>query len=124
VHQYVSEQAIDLLTLRIFAAPDGERSILYEDDGASPDADRKEKHRLSRFTVLIGESANTITIRREIVSGSYDPGYRHLRLEIVGLDVEPHAATLNEGQVLSSIWADGQFVVDIDATGPFELSLS
>ena len=124
VQQYVGEKNIDVLTLRVFTAPGGEPGVLYEDDGESPTADRTEDRRLSRFAVLTGESAGTMTIQREIVSGSYHPGYRQVRLEIFGLAAEPHVVTLDEGQVLNSAWVEGQFIVDIDATGPFELSLS
>jgi alpha-glucosidase len=124
VQQYVGEREIHVLTLRVFAASGGERSFFYEDDGLSPDAGRAEHHRLSRFTVLMGDAGNAVTVQREFVSGSYQPEYQQVRLEITGLTAEPHVATLKEGQILQSAWANGVFVAEIDATGPFELSLS
>lgn len=122
VQQYVGEREIHELTLRVFAAPGGERGFLYEDDGLSPNAHREENHRLSRFTVLVGDDGDAITVQREIVSGSYQPEYKQVRLEIVGLSAEPQVTTLKEGQILRSAWVDGEFVAEIDATGPFELS--
>lgn len=122
VQQYVGEQDIKELTLRVFAESSGGPSWLYEDDGLSPDYLKSENHRVYSFTVSKGRES--VTIQRELISGQYDPGYQTIRLLINGLASAPQTITIDAGRVIETTWVDGICSVVIDAVGPFVLKLN
>ncbi len=92
VMQYVGERPVEELSLRVYVG-DGE-SAFYEDAGEGL-AYQQGDYRWSYFTVrLLGTGTLVIEWRR---TGSYEPPYRQVRVEVIGLAEEPQAV-LVDGQ--------------------------
>jgi hypothetical protein len=81
--QYMSEQSLDTLTLRIY--PGNFETVLYEDKGEGMDYEQGE-YRWVYVTCAWEESRLSINRR---VAGKYEPGYSKIKLEVVGFDEEP-----------------------------------
>ncbi|HEX2908709.1 MAG TPA: TIM-barrel domain-containing protein, partial [Phototrophicaceae bacterium] len=81
--QYFDPQAIDSLVYRVY--PGDSETVLYEDDGEGL-AYEKGEYRWVYATCRWDESKLFIDRR---VAGRYQPAYKSLRLEVVGLDEEP-----------------------------------
>ena len=92
VQQYVGEQAITELTLRVFAG--SAETTLYEDAGEGLAYEQGE-YRWSYFACSFLPSGQfAIDWRR---AGQYEPPYRQYRVEVVGISGEPEAV-LVDGQ--------------------------
>jgi alpha-glucosidase len=119
VQQYVGEKPVETLELRAYLSPGEHSSLLYEDDGLTPEYARPDAHRVSRF-VLDGTQGS---LTRHIEQGTYAPGYTRVMIKIAGLDAQPGAVNVEGGRLVSHTW-DAQargLTVELDAEGPFAL---
>jgi alpha-glucosidase len=111
VMQYVGEKRVEELQLKVFAGP-GE-SAFYEDAGEGLGYQNGE-YRWSYLTCLsLPGSAFAINRR---VAGNYTPGYRNIRLNIIGLPTEPDVVKVDD--LPAPIWFFEKGVVEI-LTSPF-----
>ncbi len=112
VMQYVGEQPVDELHLRIFAGT-GE-SVLYEDAGEGL-AYRQGGARWSMFTTSFRPSGEFVLDWH--TSGAYQPPYTRVRVEVVGISGEPERVELDGGA--APVWYYNEGVVEFVAR-PFE----
>jgi alpha-glucosidase len=112
VMQYVGEQPLEELHLRVFAGT-GE-SVLYEDAGEGF-AYRDGDARWSAFTTGFLPGGEFVIDWH--TSGAYQPPYERVRVEVVGISGEPERVELDGG--MAPVWYFNEGVVEFVA-GPFE----
>jgi alpha-glucosidase len=125
VQQFVGEQVIDQLDLRVYWTAGEHTSLYYEDDGLSPDYALTENHRLSRFILRV-EDGGSGQIVREITQGQYSSSVRHITLDIIGLKHEPLSVRAQGGEMLGQAWdaQDNRLLLTLEAPGAFEVQIS
>lgn len=114
--QYVGENAVDTLLLRVY--PGDSETILYEDDGEGM-AYEKGAYRWVYITCNWDEDGRFIINRR--VAGQYTPAYTRMKIEVVGLDEEPmHVRVDRQGAPLW-FFDEGLLEVSIDTFQRIEI---
>jgi alpha-glucosidase len=123
IQQFVGEKTIERLTLRVYAAAGESYNLHYEDDGACPDYEASDRHRLSCWKVS-GEGQR-LALERQIVSGSYAPAPYRTLVEVYGLGSTPGAVSASGGILVSQGWdaQTQQFTAEVEAGGAFSLSM-
>jgi len=122
VQQYVGEDTAPVLTLAAYPANGEHQSVLYEDDGASPDYLNESAHCVSRFSLSQGRAGMPVTLRRTIVEGTYRPANLLCCITLHGMPGAREAVL--EGGEIRAIRYEAEsrtLTIEIDSAGDFAL---
>jgi len=125
VQQYVGEKQIDQLELYAYYSAGEHTSLLYEDDGVTPDYVSPEAYRLSRFCLRGGEEGQSLSIERVIEQGSYAEVPEQIRLHVIGLKGIPSRTDLEAGELLAQAHdpSTGRLAYDLKAPEAFRITI-
>jgi alpha-glucosidase len=117
VMQYVGEKLIDGLTLRLY--PGSHETVLYEDAGEGQGYQQGE-YRWVYITAT--QEDDQLTVNRR-VAGGYEPAYKTIHLEIVGLRDEPHAIRVDRHGAPVWFYDEDLLEVQVDSFKTVEITL-
>lgn len=103
--QHTGQQAVEKLNLRLY--PGDHETVLYEDRGEGLEYQQGD-YRWVYITAV--EADDLLQINRR-VAGRYEPVYRSLNLEVVGLDDEPFGVTVDRQG--ASLWFYDEGILEI-----------
>lgn len=115
--QYVGEKAIDKLTLRLY--PGTHETVLYEDAGEGQGYQQGQYRWV--YITATEEDEKLIVNRR--VAGSFEPTYKTISLEIVGLHDEPHAIRVDRQGAPVWFFDEDLLEVQVDSFSTVEITL-
>jgi alpha-glucosidase len=114
--QYVGEKAIDKLTLRFY--PGSYETVLYEDAGEGQGY-QQGQYRWVYITAT--EDDEKLVINRRS-AGSFEPAYKAISLEIVGLRDEPHGIRVDRQGAPVWFYDEDLLEVQVDSFSTFEIA--
>jgi alpha-glucosidase len=116
VMQYVGETTVDKLTLRLY--PGSHETVLYEDAGEGLDYQRGN-YRWVYITA--SEEDEKIVVNRR-VAGNFEPTYKTISLEIVGLHDEPHEIRVDRQGAPVWFYDEDLLEVQVDSFSTVEIT--